>query len=299
MGAVVRVSLLWFCLFLFQASVVAEATLLDFCDDPFWLLIKSWCVKAGTPRRHVDSLLRILHMRIPANGDADAKPLTPYSLDQLFQFRSTDVTLLCVCPQCGTVRTIEDCMEVKADNETRIKRCDHVEFPNHKSPRFRAACNAEIVRIVMRSNRTPRVEPVLTMPFYSLIDAIARILLVPGMENELEQWRIAPQPSLPLTSQTPITEIWQGRLWHDFQSFAGKPLLSEPGTIALIFLVDWVNAFNKSNYSVGTVMAAMANLPRRVRMQRKNMILTEVSIIVLHTFRLLVLILLGWLFQVC
>lgn len=56
-------------------------------------------------------------------------------------------------------------------------------------------------------------------------------------------------------------DVYDGKIWQDFQYVSGQPLLPEPHNFALIRNVDWYQPFKHSPYSVDVIYLAILNLP--------------------------------------
>ena len=64
--------------------------------------------------------------------------------------------------------------------------------------------------------------------------------------------------------------IFDGKVWHDFQDFNGKPFLREPFTFGLMMNVDWFKAYKHLEYKIGAIYLTVMNLPRELRLGRKT-----------------------------
>ena len=202
--------------------------------------------------------------------------LTHHTLNKALDLATSSFQRLVVCPTCQFVRTINDCIitRQRADGrtETDLLRCDKVWFPAHPHESRRGKCNGQLVRAVARQRGGPRIAPVLAMPYRPLLAALARLLQVPGFEEQLEAWRLRFEQR---RAGDPMLDVHDGRLWRDFQSYNGEPLLSAPGNIALAMWGDWIQPFTTTMFSLGAIMLAILNLPRSVRFDRSNIILVQ------------------------
>lgn len=68
-------------------------------------------------------------------------------------------------------------------------------------------------------------------------------------------------------------DIYDGKIWSDFQEYDGKPFLSQPLTYGLMLNVDWFKPYKHLEYSVGAIYLTLMNLPRQVRFKQENVLL--------------------------
>lgn len=70
-----------------------------------------------------------------------------------------------------------------------------------------------------------------------------------------------------------MTDVYDGKIWREFQQYEDKPFLSEPLAFGLMMNVDWFQPFDHNTYSVGAIYMTVMNLPRDMRYKRENVIL--------------------------
>lgn len=227
-----------------------------------FLLVRRIPLSAGTAL----FLLLCLFRRRPLTA-----ALTHYRLNSALHFHNQSFEHLVVCSTCSCVRKMEHCL-FDEQKQSRLLRCDCFHFPDHPHESKRTICNAELVRLVKRKAGPPVPRPLLAMPYRPLLNQLVRMLQRPHFEDQLEHWRIRFRSRV---DGDPIADVHDGKLWRDWQTFEGQPLLAAPGTLALGFFGDWIQPFTSSMYSLGFVMAVIANLPRAVRFHRENMILVQ------------------------
>lgn len=71
-------------------------------------------------------------------------------------------------------------------------------------------------------------------------------------------------------------DVYDGKIWQDFQNVNGQSFLSEPNNFALMTNVDWYQPYKHSPYSVGVIYLVVLDLPREGRFKDENMILVGV-----------------------
>ena len=73
-----------------------------------------------------------------------------------------------------------------------------------------------------------------------------------------------------------LGDIYDGRIWHEFNSLIGHNFLSAPMSYLLTLNVDWFQPFLHTQYSVGAMYLTIQNLPRNIRCKEENVILVGV-----------------------
>lgn len=48
-------------------------------------------------------------------------------------------------------------------------------------------------------------------------------------------------------------DVFDGRVWRDFQTYEGVPFLAAPRNYALMLKVDWMQPSEHTTYSVGVI----------------------------------------------
>ncbi|KAI8490511.1 hypothetical protein Bbelb_317790 [Branchiostoma belcheri] len=69
-----------------------------------------------------------------------------------------------------------------------------------------------------------------------------------------------------------MTDVYDGKVWNEFQYVNGTPFLTEPNNLALMLNCDWYQPYKHSEYSVGVLYLVVLNLPREERFKEENMI---------------------------
>ena len=68
-----------------------------------------------------------------------------------------------------------------------------------------------------------------------------------------------------------LADIFDGRVWKEWQYVGGSPYLPAPRNYAFMLNVDWFQPFKHSLYSVGALYMVLMNLPRTERFKSENM----------------------------
>lgn len=78
----------------------------------------------------------------------------------------------------------------------------------------------------------------------------------PNFLEMCEQWRNDRN-----TTSDNYRDVYDGKVWEDFQEYNGQPFLSFPNNLALMLNVDWFQPFEHTKHSEGVIYLAIMNLP--------------------------------------
>ena len=70
-----------------------------------------------------------------------------------------------------------------------------------------------------------------------------------------------------------MTDIYDGRLWQEWQVKNEPDFLASPFSLVTIINLDWFQPFTHVRYSVGVLYMVILNLPREERYKMENIIL--------------------------
>ena len=70
-----------------------------------------------------------------------------------------------------------------------------------------------------------------------------------------------------------LSDIYDGKIWQDFQKFNGKDLLADPHTLGLMLNIDWLKPYKHVQYYVGAIYLSIMNLPRQLRFKYENILI--------------------------
>ena len=102
--------------------------------------------------------------------------------------------------------------------------------------------------------------------YQSLINSLQNLLLSPSFSEKCELWRC--KQVVPGV----YTDIFDGRVWKEFQVVDGVPFLSVPGNYALQINVDWFAPFKHTAHSEGAIYMSVLNLPRKESYLQENVL---------------------------
>lgn len=168
-----------------------------------------------------------------------------------------------VCPRCHSIYLYADCFTIVGGRKVP-KNCPHIAYPKHSQSSRRKACNETLLSEVTLANGTKRYYPRKVYCYMPLISSLSSLLEKEGIVEACEHWRLRSIPS------GVYGDIYDGRVWKQFQYVNSQPFLAAPHNIALMLNVDWFNPFKHSPYSVGALYLVVLNLPRSERYKISN-----------------------------
>ena len=174
-----------------------------------------------------------------------------------------------VCPKCHTLYNFDDCYEVVCGRKV-TKKCTFVQFPNHRQHFRRTKCGEPLLKEVSLKSGGIKLYPHKVYCYNSIIDNLRQFLQRPGFVNKCELWRSRDIPD------GFLADIFDGRIWKEWQYVDEKPYLAAPRNYAFMLNVDWFQPFKHSVYSVGVLYMVLMNLPRAERFKPENVFLVGV-----------------------
>ncbi len=109
---------------------------------------------------------------------------------------------------------------------------------------MREACGCLLVKTVELAGGKTIMYPYLMYCCLSIESSIQNLSQEPDFLVKCEQWRTRQSDGL-------YTDVYDGRVWKDFQSFEGKPFLSQPHNFGLAMNFDFFQPYKHVSYSVG------------------------------------------------
>ena len=167
-----------------------------------------------------------------------------------------------VCRKCSSVYRYEECVSGHSS-----KVCSHRKFPNHPHRRHRQQCGTVLLKSVELSTGRRLLYPFLTYCFLGLQCGLQQLLMNQDFVKLSEQWRSRDNNGM-------LCDVYDGRVWSNFQTVDGHPFLSEPLSFGMILNVDWFLPYKHvKTYHVGAIYMVCMNLPRHIRFKRENVLL--------------------------
>ena len=174
-----------------------------------------------------------------------------------------------VCPKCNAMYDYHDCIQV-IDRKECSQVCRFIQFPNHPMRTFREQCGTQLLVASNSKDGKQHWHPRKKYCYRSVIDSLATLINRPGFLEKCEKWRNRD------TACETLSDIYDGRIWHEFQTVDEKCFLSVPNNFAFSLGCDWFKPFKHLNDSIGAIYMIILNLPREERYKPENMILVGI-----------------------
>jgi hypothetical protein len=152
---------------------------------------------------------------------ATSLPRSVYGIRKYLK-HSDEYIVYVVCPRCAKLYHLRDCIiNVRGNQES--KRCDHIEYPHHRYSNKRVACNTSLTKQVKIGGKFKLV-PRKTFIYRSVIKAPQMMIERENFLQSCEQWRDRN------TEDGILGDVYDGKVWKDLQTVAGRPFLALPGS---------------------------------------------------------------------
>ena len=197
-------------------------------------------------------------------------PQTIHSARKLTTTTSKVTKYIC-CHSCHSIYSLDQ-GTIIVNGISVARDCEFIKYPNHTQVQHRKKCGTALMRSVRLPSGKEKLYPCLIYCYNSVINSLQRMLHCPGFASNCELWR----KSYTSINTGSYTDIYDGKIWHDFQSYDGVPFLSLPYNFALHLNVDWFQPFKHTQHSEGVIYLTILNLPRSERFLQHNVILVGV-----------------------
>ena len=190
-------------------------------------------------------------------------PSSLYQIHSMYNF--IKFTRFVVCKRCHSLYHIKECQ-----HGIQSKQCAFVAFPQHSQRRMRQPCGTLLLKTVELAGGKVFLYPYLTYCYIGLEATLQILLKKPSFYLDCEKWRER------RANVEMLHDVYDGKVWKDFQNFKGKPFLSEHCNYALMLNFDFFQPYKYVSYSVGVFYLTILNLPRDLRNKQENVILVGI-----------------------
>ena len=156
------------------------------------------------------------------------------------------------------------------NSNTVLHRCSYVKFPNHPQSQHCKPCSAMLMKKVKSSAGTTSLYPRQLFCYKSIIDSLKNLMARATFLQSCELWRNRQK------FDNTLTDVYDGKVWHDFLYPGGIPFLSLPYNFAFAMNIDWFQLLKHTTYSVGAIYLSILNLPLNLRYNGDNVILVGI-----------------------
>ena len=197
-------------------------------------------------------------------------PQTIYSARKL-TITTTNITKYICCRSCHSIYSLNQ-GTIIVNGISVARDCEFIKYPNHTQVQHRKKCGTALMRSIRLPSGKEKLYPCLIYCYNSVINSLQEMLRRPGFVSNCELWR----KSYTSINTGSYFDIYDGKIWHDFQSYDGVPFLSLPYNFALHLNVDWFQPFKHTQHSEGVIYLSILNLPRSERFLQHNVILVGI-----------------------
>lgn len=179
-------------------------------------------------------------------------PSSFYQMQRFLRVKMANFVRYTSCSHCHKIYRYDDCIEECGSNR-KSKLCSD--------------CNRLLLKSVVVKTGRIILHPFKTYCYKPLCESLETLLGRPSFYTDCEKWRGRNvQADL-------LKDVYDGLIWKEFQTYDGKPFLSEPFTFGLMMNIDWFKVYKHSEYKVGAIYLTIINLPRALRFRQENVIL--------------------------
>ena len=140
-----------------------------------------------------------------------------------------------MCPKCHTLYNFDACYELVCGR--KVAKCTFVQFPNHRLHFRHTKCGEPLLKEVSLKSGGTKLYPQKVYCYNSIIEHLRQFLQRPGFVNKCELWRGRDIPD------GFLADIFDGRIWMQWQYVGRKPYLTAPRNYAFMLNVDLFQLF--------------------------------------------------------
>ena len=189
---------------------------------------------------------------------SDACPSNYKALLQRLDLEGKNYIEYVVCPKCNAMYDYDDCKQVINGKEcSRV--CRYIQFPNHTMRTFRTECGTQLLVQYNNKNGKHHWHPRKWYCYRSLKESLTTLINRPDFLEKCELWRS--RVSTRNSDSELLCDIYDGRVWREFQTVDGRPFLCESNNFAFSLGCDWFKPFKHLNDSIGALYMVILNLP--------------------------------------
>ena len=152
------------------------------------------------------------------------------------------------------------CIEKRGTRSMPLK-C-HYRFSSRESP-----CCGDLLRRIELSSKREVFYPNRVYCYMPLLYYLRNFLNRPYFDHLCNEWKKT------ISEEGVYEDVFDGKIWKDFQEYNGVPFLSESYTYGLMLNIDWFKPCKHSEYSLGAIYLTVMNLPRKLRFRQENVML--------------------------
>ena len=187
-------------------------------------------------------------------------PRSLYQLQKILGTHKDMFVRYVACQKCSSVYKYSDCID-RVGTRVLPRQCVH------KASRYAHPCNGALLKTVELQGGRKIHYPLRVFCYMPLHQSLQILLNRPGFHEHCEHWKEETRES------GMYVDLYDGKVWHDFQVYDGKPFLADPFTYGFMLNIDWFKPCKHNSYAVGAMYLTIMNLPRTMRFKQENVIL--------------------------
>lgn len=173
--------------------------------------------------------------------------------------------------KCHIIYTLDDATNSNSNGVKVTKKCCYVWYSNHFQLRMRQPCGNLLLKTMKSSRGSTFLMPISTYCYQNPIHCLEELLKQPSMLQLCEEWRNR------TVENDKLCDVYDGKMWEHFEfDCMGEPFLANSMNFLIILNCDWFQPFKHTQYSVGVLYLAAANLPRQIRFCRENIMVVGI-----------------------
>ena len=218
------------------------------------------------------ALLKVLGYFSPFAAKLGEKFFTSFDMmNKSINFGHDSFIKYVVCPKCNQTYMHEQCIQIRG-TEQSTKKCDYVEFPRHPQVRRREPCGGLLLKTIeiTSTSTKQKLHPFKLYCYKSLKESMEKLLLRKEFILNCSLWKKLK------SSSNVIEDVYDGRIWKEFQVFKNNHFLDKEYSFAFILNVDWFQPYTHTQVSIGVIYLTVLNLSRSIRYKRENVIIIGV-----------------------
>ena len=166
--------------------------------------------------------------------------LSDTGITVLFSFFATFLVLVAtrvgndqmLC-SCKSLYAFDDCKKRGVNGQLISKQCGFVRYSAHVQQQRRQPCGQLLLRPLKKSSVSFALQPKAIFCYNSLISSLSKLVRRADFFEKSEAWRSRPK------NTAGNSDIYDGKLWNEFQVLSGQPFLAVPYNFCLTLNIDW------------------------------------------------------------
>ena len=245
------------------------------------VMIARWSYRYNIPLCALQALLKLIRISFVLLSTLSSSfpsvihsflsffPSSMYTFKRFIKVNENDFVKFVVCPSCHSLYNFEECFDTYGTRK-KPKLCSFIAFPEHPHRLRRQMCGSRLIAEVILKSGKVQYYPRKYYCYKPISESLASLVKCANFLNNCELWRLRKRV------HNTFCDIYDGKIWEDFQYINGTPFLATPHNLALMLNIDWFRPYKHTPYSVGAIYLVVTNLPRAERFRKENVILVGI-----------------------